>query len=258
MKNTYMTFITNVARSKPSTLHNNETACPFCARDIIYQEGVVIAEDHPFLIIENKFQTLDRAYQMVLVETEACDHGDLSTYKPDALHRLFRFAMTNWDALEASGKFHSVIFFKNHGVHSGGSIYHPHMQFVGLYDVDYRTHLEARQFIGLVIDEQPGVEFNLSTFPRAGFTELNVVLTNQTKLDAFADYVQIAVHFILNVMNTRYKSFNIFFYQFEGKLIAKIILRAPGSPYLMGYSIVQVPNTLSDVVARIQELYFKK
>ncbi|WCN39474.1 DUF4931 domain-containing protein [Aneurinibacillus uraniidurans] len=256
--NTYMTFITNVARQKPSTLHNSETACPFCDRDTLYKEGVILAKEDPFLIVENKFQTLDRAYQMVLIETEACNHGDLSMYAPDYLYRLFRFALANWEAFEASGKFRSVIFFKNHGVHSGGSIYHPHMQFVGLTDVDYREHVEARQFMGLIVDQQPGVELNLSTFPRAGFTEFNVILTDRTKLDEFSNYIQIAVHFILNVMNTTYKSFNIFFYQFEDRLIAKIILRAPGSPYLMGYSIVQVPNTLADVVEKVQGLYFSK
>ncbi|KIV53765.1 hypothetical protein AM501_07085 [Aneurinibacillus migulanus] len=254
---TYMNFQTNIARTKPSTLHNKEDSCPFCDRETIFKEGVVISQDGPFLLIENKFQTLERAYQMVLVETETCQ-DDLSTYDKSYLHALFDFAMRNWETFESSKKYRSVIFFKNHGVHSGGSIYHAHMQMVGLYDADYREHLHPEQFSGLVIDRTPGVEFNLSTRPRGGFTEFNVVLSDRNALHKMAEYVQIAVHFLLTHMNKRYKSYNIFFYEYKGNIIAKIVLRAPGSPYLMGYSIIQVPNNLAETVQRIQALYFSE
>ncbi|MFT9846508.1 DUF4931 domain-containing protein [Aneurinibacillus sp. REN35] len=252
---TYMNFQSGVARTKPSTLWNTEDSCPFCDRKTIRTEGVVLNESGPFLLIENKFQTLERAYQMVLIETQTCE-DDLSTYDKAHLHALFEFAIKNWEALEASKKYRSVIFFKNHGIHSGGSIYHAHMQLVGLYDDDYREHLRTEQFAGLLIDQAPGVEFNLSTRPRGGFTEFNVVLSDRKNLHKMAEYVQIAVHFLLHHMNRRYKSYNIFFYEYDGRLIAKIVLRAPGSPYLMGYSIIQVPNTLEDTVRRVQSLYF--
>lgn len=252
---TYLKFQTNIAREKPSTLLNRETNCPFCDRETIFKEGVIISQQAPFLLIENKFQTLERAYQMVLIETETCE-GDLSTYGKEHLHSLFDFAIHNWLAIEMSGKYRSVIFFKNHGIHSGGSIYHAHMQIVGLYDVDYRAHLLPEHFQGIVIDRSPGVEFNLSTRPRGGFTEFNVVLSDLKSLYKMGDYVQIAVHFLLNHMNKRYKSYNIFFYEYQGHIIAKIVLRAPGSPYLMGYSILQIPNNLDDTVQRVQSLYF--
>jgi hypothetical protein len=251
---TYMTFQTNIARTKPSTLLDKETTCPFCDRDTLFKEGVIISQDGPFLLVENKFQTLERAYQTVLIETETCS-GDLSTYEKPHLYRLFDFALRNWFEMEQSGEYRSVIFFKNHGVHSGGSIYHAHMQIVGLYDVDYREHLRPEHFIGLIIDRRPGVEFNISTHPRGGFTEFNIVLSDHNALYAMADYVQIAVHFLLNHMNRKYKSYNIFFYEYQNNIIAKIILRAPGSPYLMGYSIIQVPNNLDEVVQRVQSLY---
>jgi len=252
---TYMNFQTRIAQTKPSTLHNQEEKCPFCDRETIFKEGVVISQDEPFLLIENKFQTLEHAYQMVLVETMTCK-DDLSTYDKPHLHALFDFAMRNWMSLEASGQYRSVIFFKNHGIHSGGSIYHAHMQLVGLADVDYRKHLHPEQWAGIVIDQAPGVEFNISTRPRGGFTEFNIVLSDRNALHKMAEYVQIAVHFLLNHMNRRYQSYNIFFYEYEGDIIAKIVLRAPGSPYLMGYSIIQVPNNLDETVRRVQSLYF--
>jgi ATP adenylyltransferase/5',5'''-P-1,P-4-tetraphosphate phosphorylase II len=252
---TYMNFQTSIARTKPSTLHNQEDSCPFCDRETIFREGVVISQDGPFLLIENKFQTLENAYQMVLVETETCE-DDLSTYDKQHLHALFDFAIRNWLDIEASGTYRSVIFFKNHGIHSGGSIHHAHMQIVGLYDVDYREHLRPEHFTGIVIDSVPGVEFNVSTRPRGSFTEFNVVLSDRDALHKMSEYVQIAVHFILTHMNKRYKSYNIFFYEYEGKIIAKIVLRAPGSPYLMGYSIIQVPNNLGETVQHVQSLYF--
>jgi ATP adenylyltransferase/5',5'''-P-1,P-4-tetraphosphate phosphorylase II len=192
---------------------------------------------------------------MVLIETDSCD-DDLSTYDKKHLYALLRFAVSQWEEIEDSKKYRSVILFKNHGVHSGGSIRHAHMQIVGLDDVDYREHVIEKDFEGYVIDKQPGVEFNLSKHPRAAFTEFNVVLSDMAALDLMADYIQVAVHFILNHMNKRFQSYNIFFYRLAGKVMAKIVLRAPGSPYLMGYSIVQIPNNLNEVVEHIQSIYF--
>ncbi|WP_027417130.1 DUF4931 domain-containing protein [Aneurinibacillus terranovensis] len=252
---TYMHFRTNIAREKPSTHLGDGTSCPFCDRDTIGREGVIIKQEHPFLLIENKFQTLEEAYQMVLIETESCE-GDLSTYEQGHLHSLIRFAITSWLEIENSGQYRSVAFFKNHGIHSGGSIYHPHMQIVGLANVDYREHVSPEHFAGYMIDQSPGIEFNLSSHPLSGFSEFNIVLTDRAKLDKMADYIQMTVKFIMNHMNKKFKSYNIFFYYMEEKIIAKIILRAPTSPYLMGYSIVQIPNHLEEVVARMRSIYF--
>ncbi|WCK52404.1 DUF4931 domain-containing protein [Aneurinibacillus sp. Ricciae_BoGa-3] len=254
--NTYMRFRTSIAREKPTTHGNTDTACPFCDRETIRREGVVISEQGPFMLIENKFQTLEKAYQMVLVETFTCEEGDISTYSSDYLHDLMRFAVTQWLAMEQSGKYRSVAFFKNHGIHAGGSIYHPHMQIVGLVDVDYRAHVQAEHFIGLVIDSMPGVELNLSSCPLSGFTEFNVLLDDFAQLNIMADYIQKSAHFILTHMNRRFSSYNLFLYFMEGKIRAKMILRAPASPYFMGYSIVQIPNNQQEVVDRFQSLYF--
>jgi hypothetical protein len=254
--NTYMRFRTSIAREKPTTHGNTDTACPFCDRETIRREGVVLSEQEPFMLIENKFQTLEKAYQMVLVETRTCDEGDISTYSSGYLHDLMRFAVTQWLDIEKSGKYRSVAFFKNHGVHAGGSIYHPHMQIVGLEEVDYREHVQPENFTGLVIDNKPGVELNLSRRPLSGFTEFNVLLDDFAQIDTMADYIQKSANFILTHMNRRYSSYNLFFYLMDGKIRAKIILRAPASPYFIGYSIVQIPNNQQEVVDRFQSLYF--
>ena len=250
---TYMSFRTSIARVKPISRAGDY--CPFCDRKTIYEEGKVIHEDGPFLLVENKFQTLEKAYQMVLIESEECE-GDLSTYSKDYLHRLLRFAVSCWDEVDQGGEYRSVVFFKNHGVHSGGSVHHPHMQIVGLYDIDYRKHVYPHHFAGRVIDSEPGVEFNLSRYPRSGFTEFNVVLKDLTAIDKMADYLQIAVHYTLNHMNKKFQSYNLFFYQIGDGIAVKVILRAPGSPYLMGYSIVQVPDNQQEVVERMRSIYF--
>lgn len=251
--NIYISFRTSIARIKPVSRAGEY--CPFCDRESIYREGKVIFEEYPFMLIENKYQTIEQAYQMVLVESDTCDN-DLSNYQKDHLHRLIKFGVRCWREIEASGEFKSVVFFKNHGVHSGGSVYHPHMQIVGLKNIDYRKHVYPHHFLGLLIDEKEGVQFNLSRYPRSGFTEFNVIVKEMTALSHMADYLQIAVHFLLNHMNKKYQSYNIFFYELEDGIAAKVILRAPGSPYLMGYSIVQVPDNQNEIVERIKSLYF--
>ena len=249
----YMSFRTRIARIKPIIRAGDY--CPFCDRKSIYKEGKVIREQHPFMLVENKFQTIDHAYQMVLIESETCDN-DLSNYNKEHLHRLIQFGVQCWQEFEESGEYSSVVFFKNHGVHSGGSVYHPHMQIVGLKNVNYRKHVYPHHFVGLVIDEKEGVQFNLSRYPRSNFTEFNIVLKDFSSISYMADYIQVAVHFLLNHMNKKYQSYNIFFYKLDDGIAAKVILRAPGSPYLMGYSIVQVPDNQHEIIECIKSLYF--
>lgn len=249
----YMSFRTSIARIKP--VIQSGDYCPFCDRQSIYKEGKVIREEHPFMLVENKYQTLEDAYQMVLIESETCDY-DLSNYNKKHLHRLLDFVLRCWKEIEESGEYSSVVLFKNYGVHSGGSVYHPHMQIVGLNTINYLKHVYPHHFVGLVIDEKEGVQFNLSRYPRSGFTEFNIVLKDLLALPHMADYIQIAVHFLLNHMNKKYQSYNIFFYRLDDGIAAKLILRAPGSPYLMGYSIVQIPDNQQEIIERVKALYF--
>lgn len=243
-----------LGRQKPESIVNRTTACPFCDRGSL--EGV-LAEQGSIVWLKNKFPVLQDTFQTVLIETDACE-SELSEYDRDHLHRLIRFGVEQWLKLEATGTYRSVMFFKNHGALSGGSIRHPHMQIVGLQHLDYRTHVTWEQFEGLVIAEQPGVELNLSTKPRVGFFEWNAILRDRAQIDVWADYIQVAAHYVLNHFNKSCHSYNLFFYELEGTLLCKIVPRFPTSPLFVGYSIPQVSQNIGDHVAPMQERYFDR
>jgi ATP adenylyltransferase/5',5'''-P-1,P-4-tetraphosphate phosphorylase II len=252
LSNTHLHFDTHIGRQKPESIRNREAACPFCNRkeltDIIEQRGSMI-------LLRNKYPVLRDTFQTVLIESDDC-HGELSLYPKDHLYALLSFGVDKWLEMEESGQFRSVMFFKNHGPYSGGSIHHPHMQIVGLYQHDYRQHVKESDFEGILIDRQPGVECNLSTLPRAGFFEYNVILSDRGSLPKMADYLQILTHWILNHANRNCKSYNLFFYQLEERIIVKVVPRFVTSPLYVGYSLPQVASNLDEVVAEIQHRYF--
>ncbi|MFY0546210.1 DUF4931 domain-containing protein [Brevibacillus sp. H7] len=252
MSYTHLHFDTSIGRKKPESIINRDTVCPFCNRDelsdILDQRGSI-------MLLRNKYPVLRDTLQTVLVESDDCN-GELSLYPKEHLYALLSFGVEKWQEMEQSGEFRSVMYFKNHGPYSGGSIHHPHMQIVGLYQHDYRQHVKASDFEGIVIDRQSGVECNLSTLPRAGFFEYNVILSDPGRLTQMADYLQILTHWILNHVNRRCKSYNLFFYQIEEKIIVKVVPRFVTSPLYVGYSLPQVASNLEEVVAEIQKHYF--
>jgi hypothetical protein len=71
-----------------------------------------------------------------------------------------------------------------------------------------------------------------------------------------ADYIQIVAHYLLNNFYKGCKSYNLFFYQLEGRILVKVVPRFVTSPLFIGYSIPQVSNRAEEVVKEIQELYF--
>ncbi|HEU4964058.1 MAG TPA: DUF4931 domain-containing protein [Bacilli bacterium] len=252
MAATHLVFQSNIGRQKPESIVNKSTRCPFCDRNELAE---ILAEEGSILLVKNKFPVLEDTCMTVLIETDVC-HSELSEYPRDHLHRLIRFGVAQWEAMEQSGEYASVIFYKNHGPLSGGTIRHPHMQIVGLNQVDYREHVTAEQFEGLVIDRSPGVAFNISTRPRMGFYELNVVLTDREQIDRMADYIQMAAHYFLHHFHAKCDSYNLFFYRLEnGNIAAKILPRFVTTPLFVGYSIPQVASRIPEVVAQLQELY---
>ncbi|GAA4705824.1 DUF4931 domain-containing protein [Brevibacillus fulvus] len=245
----HMIFNTSIGRQKPETIINRQHACPFCEReqldDIIDQRGSII-------LVKNKYPVLLDTFPTVLIETDECD-SELSIYDKDHLHDLFAFGVEHWLRMEQSGDYRSVIFFKNHGPLSGGSIRHPHMQISGLKHYDYRLNIAEEQFRGVLIDRQPGVECNISTHPRISFYEYNVLLSDFDQLPKLADYVQMLVRYV--VQHRKISSYNLFFYQLQETIAVKVIPRFPTSPLAIGYGIKQVSNNLDEVAAEIQQLY---
>jgi galactose-1-phosphate uridylyltransferase len=249
----HLFFNINLGKQKPESIINRMTACPFCDRENL--EGI-IEERGSIILLKNKYPVLQDTYQAVLIETDQCN-SELSVYSKEHLYELIDFSITKWLEMISRNEFKSVLLFKNHGPFSGGTIAHPHMQIVGLNHVDGMKEVTSEHFEGIVIDRQAGVELNVSTKPRMGFYEFNVILEDVEQLNQMADYIQLAAHYVLHNFNKNCTSYNLFFYQFENKIMTKIIPRFTASPLFVGYSIPQVSNNLEDVVRAIQSKYFR-
>lgn len=252
MRTTHLHFNTGIGRQKPNSIRNKELSCPFCEREKLTD---LIAEEGSILLLKNKFPVLEHTYQTVLIETDECQ-SELSLYSEEHLVKLIRFGLSHWLKMKASNKYKSVIFFKNHGPLSGGTIAHPHMQIIGLEDIDYTKKVQASDFQGLTIHEKNGTVFSISTEPRVGFYEFNVKLGDIHDVTAFAKYIQTAAHYILNHFPFSCSSYNVFFYEFESMIYAKIVPRSVTTPLFIGYFIPQVPNNIEWMKQDIQERYF--
>jgi ATP adenylyltransferase/5',5'''-P-1,P-4-tetraphosphate phosphorylase II len=251
MKQSHLIFNSSIAVQKPETIINRQHPCPFCdvesLTDILDQEGSIIW-------LKNKFPVLQDAFQTVIIETDEC-LSELSVYPPEHLQKLFSFGIKHWLNMIETGSYKSVMFFKNHGPMSGGSLRHPHMQIVGLKNIDAYEHVSRDQLKGIVIEERNSVQFNLSTKPRIGFFEFNIMMSNLEDLPILADYVQTAAHYVLNHFHRSCTSYNLFFYYMDGDIAVKLIPRFATSPIFIGYGIPQVSNKITEHVQRIQEVY---
>jgi len=254
LSQTQLHFNSIIGKEKIANYAHLNEKCPFCDRSALTN---IIAEDGSIILVENKYPVLHDTYQTVLIESNDC-HGDISTYPPKHLHRLFRFAVEKWLAMEYSGEYASVLFFKNHGPYSGGTIEHPHMQLVGLKHLDYHCFIKSEHYEGITIREKKGVVFNVSTKPRVGFFEFNVLIAENDldSIDELADCVQVAAHYVLNHFNRHCSSYNLFFYHHEHKLIAKLVPRFITSPLFIGYSIPQVSDRIEQVAGEVCRRYF--
>lgn len=248
----YLIFDANIGKNKPENIVNTNAMCPFCCRE---QLTDIIASEGPILLIKNKYPVLVNTLQTVLIETYECN-SDLSIYPKDHLYKVIRFGVEKWQEMIHSGEYASVIFYKNYGPYSGGTIRHPHMQIVGLHDVDYTKNISIESFQGPIIHQDNGVELNLALEPRNGFIEFNVCLSNLNFLNQMADYIQIVTHYLLHHFHRNCKSYNLFFYQINEQIFAKVLPRFITSPLFIGYSIPQVSSRAAEVVKEVQNIYF--
>ena len=254
MKNNLLGFNVNIGLTKPENIINRDADCPFCDRESLTD---VIDCSGEMLLIQNKYKVLQDSEQTVLIESKTCE-TDIPEYTKEHMHDLIHFGVKHWFKMIDSHKYKSVLFFKNHGPLSGGTIRHPHMQIVGLKSMNDQLMFDPREFAGITIDKHAGVEFNISTYPRIGFSEFNVVPDNNDKLDQIADYIQIAVDYLMNHFTKRCKSYNLFFYLVDGLIRVKIMPRFATSPLFIGYNIHLRPNNLELIVNELQTIYFKK
>jgi ATP adenylyltransferase/5',5'''-P-1,P-4-tetraphosphate phosphorylase II len=252
LESTHLFFNIAIGRGKPENIRNKEQSCPFCARNELTD---IIAEEGSIILLKNKYPVLENAFQTVLIETDDCQ-ADLSSYSRDHLVKLFEFGLNQWSSMEESGQFSSVLFFKNHGPLSGGTIAHSHMQIVGLYDINYQEKLKPESFNGITISENNGVSLILSTHPQIGFYEFYIRMSNKKELGTFSYYVQKVVQYLLNGFPFHCNSYNLFFYQYQDETIAKVIPRFITTPIYIGYSIPQLPNNLEWMAEDIKRRYF--
>ncbi|TWH47994.1 DUF4931 domain-containing protein [Sporomusa sp. KB1] len=247
----HLVFDTKIGGTKPVTVVDKGHKCPFCYRDEL--EGI-IAEDGPILLIANKYPVLRDTFPTVLIETDDCA-SELSLYPRDHLYRVIRFGIKNWLDMIEGGEFASVLFFKNHGPSSGGSIRHPHMQIIGLRHLDYTANISPASLEGIVISRDGGVELAIADKPLVGFVELNIKLADLGHLDRLADFLQICAHYFLHHYNCDCNSYNIFFYHINGQITAKIMPRFVTSPIYVGYAIPQLSSRIPDVAADLKRIY---
>lgn len=251
----FIPFDLNIGKKKPNTLHNKNIECPFCSGKVLKNKDEVLEIRENMALIKNKFPTFKNGFQTVLIESDTCTYN-LSNYNKKHLYKVIDYSIEKWEDMIESGEYKSVVLIKNHGIQSGGSIYHPHMQVIGFYDLDYQKEIQREDFIGVEIFKDEDIEVNISTYPKSEIFEFNVILSNRDKTYKLAESIQNIVHYVLNVLNVKHQSFNLAFYHFEGKIITKVIPRKPNSPLLLGYSFKQVPINLDEYSEDIKNLYY--
>ena len=254
MEDRYLIFLNDINKDKPNEFANiNVKECPFCNRSKLKD---IIDEDGPFMLLKNKYPTLKDTCQLVLIETYTCKEN-MSEYGDEYIQDLIRFGVRHWLKLEENRNYKSVIFYKNHGPHSGGSLKHPHMQIVGLKDIDYKVEVKDDYFKGIDIYKTEGCKVNLSDKPISGFSEFNIIINDDlSKVDELSISLKKITHYILNNYFAPCDSFNIFFYHWKKSIICKVMPRFTTSPLLLGYEIRQVPNSGKMIAQRLKELYF--
>ena len=246
-----LTFNTTIASQKPS----NKDVCPFCDQTEL---GKILDTKKDMIWVENKFPVLQDSYQTLIIESSWHD-GDISTYDLTVNRQLFAFMFEKWAELEACGKYHSVVLFRNFGPLSGGSLRHPHSQIVGFKDVDAYAALDRRTFDGLEIcgESEEEAKISISLYPLQDFTEFNVSISNSKGLNRLADSVQLLSDYVLNdFAQGRCSSYNLFFYRFEEEICCKVVPRFVTSAYGIAYGLHQV-NQLKRLEAIRDEVRIK-
>ena len=249
MKINLIPFDMKIGSNKPENIVHRENDCPFC-----HPEGltdILATGEGGIILLKNKYDVLANADQLVLVETDRCGI-DMPDYTTEHMRRLVRFGVRHWQAMEATGKYSAVIFFKNHGHLSGGTMRHAHMQIVGFQGADPSLFPDEEDFEGLPIAERGGARLNAATHPRVGFGEFNLIAAPDA-LDDLADLLQKTVSYVCDRFKKSEDSYNIFFYHAGENIAAKIMPRFPTSPLLIGYDLRILPSNLPEMVEDFQK-----
>jgi ATP adenylyltransferase/5',5'''-P-1,P-4-tetraphosphate phosphorylase II len=249
----YLDFLCSIQEAKPNTMIDEAAYCPFCHPQSL---DPILAQRDNILLVQNKYPNLANSFQTVVVETDICTEH-MGTYTKEHMRKLIDFGIHQWLAMQKDAKYKSVIFYKNHGPLSGGSLRHAHMQIVGFEHIDYTLHLRDSFFEGYKVHESNGCSLVISSHPMVGFVEFNIILETLDDLNTFADYIQHTAKFILTKLSPPCDSFNLFFYEWKGNIICKAIPRHITSPLFLGYGIVQLANRIEEIIEELS-LFIQK
>ena len=245
-------FNTDVGKTKPENIVNADNACPFC--DVAGLKNI-LDTDGDIIFLKNKYLVIEGADQFVLIEGSECN-VDMPAYSREHMRRVIKMGLKHWRELLNCGKYEEVLFFKNFGPMSGGTIRHPHMQLVGFPHLKSELLFDVEELRGIVIADKNGVELNVSNFPRVGFGELNVAVESGGDFNTLADFLQIGVHYLTNFFRKNLHSYNIFFYRRAGTIYAKMMPRFATSPYFVGYNIHFLPRNITQIAEEVKRIYF--
>lgn len=215
--------------------------CPFCDPEHLTN---IYDRAGDMIWLKNKYPTLQDTDQTILIESS--DHqGDISTYTRQENRQLMKFALNCFHEMYLSGRYRSVLWYKNFGPKSDGSLTHPHMQIVGLLKKDGYDAIREDNFTGFPVVQKGQVEMNISKRPVQGYQEVNIVTWDNQDLDTWNDLIQKGTQYMRSVLSHGVDSYNLFFYPIKaGKgTCCKIIPRFYASPYFVGYKISQVDDS---------------
>lgn len=245
-------FNTDIGAVKPETLIHKDNSCPFC--DVEHLTNVIDV-DEDIIFLKNKYNVVEGADQFVLIETKEC-HSDMPEYNAEHMRQVIKMGLKHWRKLLNCGKYEEVLFFKNYGHMSGGTIRHPHMQIVAFPNLKSELLFDEEEMLGVIVKKVNGVEMNISNCPRVGFGEININPDENFDVDTFADFIKIGVDYLKNHFRKNLSSYNIFFYHRGIKIYTKIIPRFATSPYFVGYNIHFRPNNVERIAEELKRIYF--
>ena len=247
-------FDTDIGKTKPENIIHTKNKCPFC--DVEHLTNI-IDTDGDIIFLKNKYNVVVGADQFVLIEGRECDIA-MPDYTDEHMHRVIKLGLKHWKHLLNCGKNEEVLFFKNFGSMSGGTIRHPHMQLVGFPKLKSDLLFFPEEMHGIIIKELNGVEINVSNCPRIGFGEINIVPQKDADINTLADFIKIGVHYLTHYFRKNLTSYNIFFYHKGEQIYVKIIPRFATSPYFVGYNIRFLPNNIGRIADESSSIYFSE
>lgn len=239
------------AVNKPNTIQNNNNHCPFCSFDNLKNEHGVLGEKDNMLWIKNKYPVLEGAEQTLIIETNTCE-GNLGNYQEEVAKDLFRFAFENRDKMLQTNKFKEVVFLKNSGARSDGSVHHAHMQLVGLKEVEISKAAITDSLSGEVAFENEHTKVLLADNPTGEKYEFAVIWDRKSEEMDYVKRVQQIVRYLSVFKNGKFQDYNFYFHEDENVKVLKIIPRGYVSIYLLGFGVKQVPNDLKEIAEELR------